>query len=77
MVVMLHVVSTGWFIDPSLNEWKIFNFIDMAMRTGVPLFFMISGALFLEKKNLDIKEFIIRNVSRLVFIYSVSDFHPL
>lgn len=74
MVVMLHVAASGWFIDPALTEWKFFNFTDMAMRAGVPLFFMISGALFLEKEHLDIKKFISRNVSRLIYVYFIWSF---
>lgn len=71
MVVMLHVAATGWYIDPSCDEWRVFNFADTSVRAGVPLFFMISGSLFLERDNLDIKRFLTKNVLRLIIIFIV------
>lgn len=69
MVVMLHVAASGWYINPLLSEWQIFNIYDTAVRAGVPLFFMISGALFLERDILDVKKIITKNILRLLIIY--------
>ena len=49
-VVVLHVSSQKWYSSHILShQWKIFNFYDSIVRYGVPIFFMISGAIFLEK----------------------------
>lgn len=71
MVVLLHVASTGWFIDPTTSEWRIFNLTDTMVRGSVPLFFMISGTLFFTKERLDLGRFIKKNVAHLVFLYVV------
>lgn len=71
MVVVLHISGSGWYIDPSLFEWKIINIFDMGMRAAVPLFFMISGTLLLSHEFFSIKRFIVRNTVRLIIIYSV------
>ena len=71
MVVFIHVSASGWYIDPTLNEWRVFNLFDMAVRPGVPLFFMISGVLFLGRDSFNVRKFIINNIMRLVFIYFI------
>ncbi len=49
MVVMIH--TTTWYITNahsiSLLNWDIANALNSASRVSVPLFFMISGYLFL------------------------------
>ncbi len=49
MVVMIH--TTTWYItnaaSVSLVNWDIANVLNSASRVSVPLFFMISGYLFL------------------------------
>ncbi|CDK71879.1 Inner membrane protein YiaH [Klebsiella pneumoniae IS46] len=49
MVVMIH--STSWYITHphaiTLLQWDIANLLNSASRVSVPLFFMISGYLFL------------------------------
>lgn len=71
MVVLLHVTASGWFLDPDTSEWRIFNLVDTMVRGSVPLFFMISGALFLHKERLDLGRFIKKNVAHLIFLYIV------
>lgn len=71
MVVMLHVAAMGWFIDPKTYEWRIFNLSDTLVRGSVPLFFMISGALFLAHEELNIRRFFKKNLWHLVFLYIV------
>ena len=49
-VVVLHVSGKKWYSSQILShEWKIFNFYNSIVRFGVPIFFMISGTIFLEK----------------------------
>lgn len=74
MVIMLHVAASGWYIDPARCEWKIYNFFDTTVRAAVPIFFMISGALFFNKDDLNLKKFITKNVMRLVFVYFIWSF---
>lgn len=71
MVVMLHVAASNWYIDPWLREWRVANLYDMAVRAGVPLFFMISGALFLERDSISVTRLLSRNVVRLFVVYFV------
>lgn len=68
---MLHVAASGWYINPQLSEWKIFNIYDTAVRAGVPLFFMISGVLFLERDILDVRKIITKNILHLLLIYFI------
>lgn len=47
-VIILHVSAENWRkVDVNCFEWKVFNFFDGISRWGVPVFVMISGALFL------------------------------
>ncbi len=70
MVVFLHVSANCWDAVPvSSFEWKVFNFYDTAVRSSVPLFFMISGMLFLTKESLSTKRLFTKNIAKLVFIY--------
>ncbi len=69
-VVMIHCSSN--FIkqfDPPSAEFMLGNFLDSISRIGVPLFLMISGALFLnEKKEVTIKGILTKNVKSLAII---------
>lgn len=47
-VVMLHVSAQHWFyVKLKTPEWRAFNLYDGSVRFPVPVFVMISGALFL------------------------------
>ena len=49
-VIFTHVSGQNWNTRPiKSHEWKIFSFYDGISRFGVPIFFMISGTLFLRK----------------------------
>ena len=51
-VVFLHTSAINWYkIDVFSVEWNIFNVQESSVRWGVPVFLMISGALFLSKKQ--------------------------
>ena len=48
--MVLHVAAQNWYsTDVHSLEWQAFNFYDSIVRLGVPLFVMISGALFLSR----------------------------
>lgn len=51
-IVVLHSASQNWYAaDITSPTWNAFNIYDSLMRWGVPVFVMISGALFLSKEQ--------------------------
>lgn len=72
-VVMLHSAAQFWYaLDVRSTEWLIANSYDAVFRFGVPVFVMISGALFLNPQyTVDIKHLYKHNILRLVIIYIV------
>lgn len=72
-VVMLHSAAQFWYsLDLRSTEWIIANSYDAVFRFGVPVFVMISGALFLNPQyKVDIKHLYKHNILRLVVIYCV------
>ena len=47
-VIVLHVAAQNWHnADTNTFEWNVFNIYDGVSRWAVPIFVMISGALFL------------------------------
>lgn len=48
-IVLLHVAGSFWYVlEVDTFDWMVTNFYDCATRWGVPVFVMISGALFLD-----------------------------
>ena len=68
-VIMLHVASQKWKVT-NVNgfEWKTFNFFDSIVRWGVPVFTMISGALFLERE-IPLKKIYSKYILRMVIAF--------
>ena len=67
-VIFLHTAAQNWYItDVSSFEWNVFNFYDSLVRWGVPVFVMISGALFLNKEQL-ISKLYRKNILRMLII---------
>ena len=69
-VVWLHT-SAQRFEDcfPS-NEWMVMNVYDSMVRWSVPVFIMISGAIFLDpSRNVDMKKLYTKNVTRIILIF--------
>lgn len=69
-VIFIHV--TAPIMDnfsPNDFGWKVGNFYDSASRFSVPIFIMISGALFLSKETIDIKKLYKKNILRLLVAY--------
>lgn len=67
-VVILHVAGQKWYsTDFRSYQWQVFNIIDSAVRWSVPIFVMISGALFLNpKRKVDTKILYSKNILRIV-----------
>ncbi len=70
-VVMLHSSAQFWYVlDINSREWRIADSYDALFRFGVPVFVMLSGALFLSKQyELNIKRLYSHNILRLVTVY--------
>ncbi len=52
-VVMAHTVMLFWDFDPSSPVWRVYNAAELILRISIPLFFMISGAIVLNRPELD------------------------
>lgn len=70
-VVLLHVSAWFWYNRPLLSaDWIIADAYNVLTRAGVPLFVMISGALFLNPdKETDIGRLWKKHILRLFVIY--------
>ena len=72
-VVMLHSAAQFWYtLDIYGKDWIIANSYDGAFRFGVPIFVMISGAIFLDKAYvIDVHRLYRHNILRMVVLYFV------
>ena len=53
LVVVIHVASQNWKVAPIDSiDWAIMNVYDSFARIAVPIFVMISGAIFLSKERI-------------------------
>ena len=70
-VIMLHTSAQPWYNLPvDSMGFKIANSYDALFRFGVPVFVMISGALFLVPgKKMDVRRLYRHNIFRLVILY--------
>lgn len=76
MVIFLHASTQNWH-NTSVDsiEWVIFTFYDSLVRSAVPLFFMLSGALFLSKKHCPSPlQLFKKNILKLFLLYLLWDF---
>lgn len=70
-VVVLHCSAQFWYVLPvGSREWMIANFYDGCFRFGVPIFVMISGALFLGR-TINLKRLYFHNILRIAVIFLV------
>lgn len=70
-VIILHVAGQNWHTaDIYSTEWQTFHFINSMARWGVPIFVMISGALFLGK-DIPVRKLYTKYIRRLVFSYVI------
>ena len=75
-VVILHVAAQNFYsVDVNSYAWNIFNVYDSAVRWAVPVFVMISGALFLDNTRvIDTKKLYIKNILRMIIAFVVWSF---
>lgn len=76
-VIVLHVASYMWRSIPvTSTNWQILNVYDSVVRWCVPIFVMISGALFLDNnKKIETKDLYSKYILRIVtafFFWSVA-----
>jgi Uncharacterized protein conserved in bacteria len=67
-MILLHFVAGGWPLRPVISfEWQVINVYDSIVRCCVPLFVMISGALFLNpNKEISLEKLFKKNILRIV-----------
>ena len=65
-VMVLHLAAQNWDkINVKTFEWNVFNFYNSIVRWAVPVFVMISGALFLSK-DIQLKKIFSKYILRIV-----------
>lgn len=70
-VIFLHVSSTALYSNTIDYEWGVSVMFDSLVRWAVPIFVMISGALFLRpEKDLGIRTILQKYVPRLLMAYA-------
>ena len=70
-VITLHVAAQNWSnVNITSYEWKVFNIVDSAVRWGVPIFVMISGALMLDNDRvLSVKKLYGQKILRIIIAF--------
>lgn len=70
-VIVLHISAQNWHLaEPGSVEWNAFNGYDSLVRWTVPIFVMISGALFLAPENpITMEKLFKKNILRMVTAY--------
>ncbi len=70
-VIMLHVSTQNWYnTDIKTYAWQIYNGFNSSTRWAVPVFLMVSGALFLDgtrKIEVILKKNVLRMMTAFVF----------
>lgn len=70
-IILLHVVCQNMsYVEPAGTEWSIYNFCNGLSRWGVPVFIMMSGALFLSRE-IPTKKLYTKYISRLAISFGV------
>lgn len=68
-VMILHIAAQNISaVDVHSFDWTVFNIVDGSVRWGVPVFIMISGALFIPKK-VTVKQIYTKYILRLFIAY--------
>lgn len=70
MVVFVHSFPTGYQgATPTSLTWTVLNIYEGLIRSAIPIFFMISGVLFLGREEFSAKKLFTRNILKLVLLY--------
>lgn len=72
-VVIIHVAAQYWYdLDVGGFDWNVLNIYDSLVRWAVPVFVMISGALFLDPdKEQPLKKLWSKNILKIVVVVMV------
>ena len=74
-MIMLHVASSNWKKVPVASfDWRAFTFYDGIAKFCVPVFVMISGALFLNKEKEYNYEKLKKNILHIVKVFMIWSF---
>lgn len=70
-VITIHVSAQNWYsTDVRSFSWRAFNFYDSIARYGVPIFVMISGALFLDpERTVTLQKLHRKNIQKMLLVY--------
>ena len=69
-VIGIHASCKEIYTDFLSYNWYVSSIFDSLVRWAVPIFVMISGALFLQPtKEISLKNLITKNISRLLIVY--------
>lgn len=69
-VVWLHTCAQRFYTCYPSIEWDIRNLYDSMVRWAVPIFVMISGALFLDSnRKINIKKLYTKSITRIIVIF--------
>ncbi len=83
-VIFIHVSANNWYGNIGSADWISYTIYEGIMRFSVPLFFMISGVLFLhEGKEINVKRLYLHNILRLLvflvfwaMVYQIYNLYP-
>ncbi|MBR5217932.1 MAG: acyltransferase family protein [Oscillospiraceae bacterium] len=68
-VVVLHMAASNWYdSDVTTVQWQMMNLYDSLVRWSVPVFVMISGALFLGR-DITLKSLLQKNILRVAIAF--------
>lgn len=73
LIVCVHVCALNWNdVEAVSSQWQVMNAYDCIGLLGVPLFFMMSGALFLREDAVqNLRQLYLHNILRLFLIYHI------
>lgn len=72
-VIVLHSTSKQWYLtEVGSSEWYVLNFYECLVRYAVPIFFMLSGVLFLHpNRGVSMKKVWLRHIPRLMIAFFI------
>ncbi len=69
-VVIIHVTEEWWSCDIATSQWGVLTVFQGLTKVCVPLFMMVSGALFLQKdRQISLKKLYLHNIMRLIIFF--------
>ncbi len=71
LVILIHVISRNWYtLELKSSNFLILTILDSICRCAVPIYFMISGAIFLDQnKDIKIKDILKKYVLNIFLIF--------